>query len=116
MKIPIIKYINKKIFNYYTGLSFFIWILIYKGDRTKTLINKSIRHEKIHYYQQLELGFIFALLVWAFLMIRSLIKHGKGAYRNHPWEREAYDNEWKLDYLDNRKPFAWIKYWNENTI
>ena len=32
------------------------------------------------------------------------------AYRNISFEREAYANEEYIDYLENRKRFAWIKY------
>jgi len=32
------------------------------------------------------------------------------AYQNISFEREAYQNEKELDYLDNRKPFSFINY------
>lgn len=110
MSLPIIIRRDKKIFKDYTGLSVFIWIWIYEGRRWEKSIEKTIRHEKIHYKQQLELGFLIGGLAWAILMLISWIKHGKGAYINHPWEKEAYGNEHDLDYLKNRKFLAWIKY------
>lgn len=113
MNLPIKYYVNKKIFKNYTGLSFFIFIWIYKGRRRKKSIEKTIIHEIIHYKQQLELGFIFGFLVWGILMLRSLILYKDKAYRNHPWEREAYDNQDDVDYLKNRKVFAWVKYLNK---
>jgi len=41
-----------------------------------------------------------------------MIKHrdGKAAYYVNPFEREAYINECKEDYLANRKRFAWKDY------
>ena len=57
------------------------------------------RHEEIHGAQQKELlliGFYFVYFVeWIF----------KG-YQNVSFEREAYANEEKKDYLNTRKSFA----------
>lgn len=37
--------------------------------------------------------------------------HKKGnAYRNISFEKEAYDNENDMDYLDKREHFSWIEY------
>lgn len=111
--MPFVIKLKKKLWGHYTGMSFFIFIFVYIGDRSEYYIEKTIRHEKIHFYQQLELLFVIGWLVWALLMLRSWIKHGKGAYRNHPWEREAYDVDDNLDCVKERKLFAWTKYWNE---
>ena len=32
------------------------------------------------------------------------------AYKNISFEQEAYQNEYRLTYLENRKHFSWIKY------
>ena len=42
--------------------------------------------------------------------IIKLFIHGKDAYRNLSFEREAYGNENDFEYLKNRKPYSWIKY------
>ena len=41
-----------------------------------------------------------------------LLLYGNGfkAYRNIPFEREAYWNERKPTYLGRRKPWAWLEY------
>lgn len=31
------------------------------------------------------------------------------AYRNLSFEREAYDNQYNLDYLKTRKHYSWLK-------
>ena len=79
-----------------------VWpaIFVREGrDFTKGLQN----HETIHFKQQKELLLIgFYLLYFIFW-----IKYG---YRNMPFEKEAYDNQGNLNYLDSRKRYAWIKY------
>ena len=71
-----------------------------------------LNHESIHIKQQMELlviGF-YALYVWYWA--KSLLK-GKTpseAYYGLPFEREAYDNDFNLEYLAERKPWAWRKY------
>ena len=68
----------------------------------------TLNHEKIHTAQIKEMLYVF-FYVW--YIIEWLIRLPKGnAYRNISFEREAYNNEKDLRYLDNRKRFAWIKY------
>jgi len=69
-----------------------------------------INHEKIHWKQQLEMLIIF-FYVWYFIewLIRIFISTSS-AYRSISFEREAYDNEYDLNYLNKRKRFAWFKY------
>jgi hypothetical protein len=105
--IPFKIYTRKKIFNYYTGMSFFIFIWISKLTRDEVRL---VRHEKIHFLQQLEMLFIFH---WLFYGVFYIVSRSKGhrhysAYRYNPFEIEAYDNEHDIDYLHERKPFAWI--------
>jgi hypothetical protein len=71
-----------------------------------------INHESIHLKQQAELGVVF-FYVWYFLefCIRTLlIGNTDVAYRKICFEREAYENEKDLKYLDKRKFWAFIKY------
>jgi hypothetical protein len=37
-------------------------------------------------------------------------RNGKEAYRNNPFESEAYDNERKMKYLERRQFWAWRAY------
>lgn len=107
--LPVKIYTRKRIFNYYTGLSFFIFIWISKLSTDEV---KLVRHEKIHFLQQVEMLFIFH---WFFYAIFYLVARSKGhghwvAYRYNPFEIEAYDNEHNTEYLRTRSPFAWRRY------
>ncbi|MCK5614419.1 hypothetical protein KAR91_71795 [Candidatus Pacearchaeota archaeon] len=79
-----------------------VWPFIFVR-KDKKIKDEDINHEKIHFKQQKELlliGFyILYLIFW--------LKYG---YRNMPFEKEAYDNDDNLKYLETRKHFAWIKY------
>jgi hypothetical protein len=105
--LPLKIYTRKRIFNYYTGLSFFIFIWISKLTNDEVRL---VRHEKIHFLQQLELLFIFHWILYAFFYLVCRYKgHGHYiAYRYNPFEIEAYDNDHDEDYLKKRKLFAWI--------
>jgi len=123
------KWINKFIpFPNFRAINLF-GILFVRGARPLT--NVTLNHESIHSAQIAEVMIAsvpFALLLWLFtnvwigflLIIASyylwyviewFIRLPFGnAYRNISFEREAYNNEKDLRYLDNRKRFAWIKY------
>lgn len=70
------------------------------------------RHETIHFQQQLEMLFIPFFLLYGLFWLNGMIRHrdGKAAYYVNPFEKEAYINECKEDYLANRKRFAWKDY------
>lgn len=105
--LPFKIYTRKRIFNYYTGLSFFIFIWISKLTKDEV---KLVRHEKIHFLQQVEMLFVFHWLMYAFFYLLVRVKgHGHYvAYRYNPFELEAYSNEHDVNYLKTRKTFAWI--------
>jgi len=68
----------------------------------------TINHEAIHSAQMKEMLFIF-FYVW--YVIEWLFKLPKGnAYRSISFEREAYENDSDINYLKNRKHFAFLKY------
>lgn len=110
--LPFKIYTRKRIFNYYTGLSFFIFIWISKLTKDEVRL---VRHEKIHFLQQVEMLFLFHWLFYAYFYIVARSKgHGHyAAYRNNPFELEAYANEHDIKYLKERKTFAWLKYIKE---
>ena len=93
-----------------------------------------LRHEKIHSAQQYEIltlatfvalalcniwaswWYMFAVvalpiaiyaLAW---VVALLLPPYDRAYRDTPFEREAYVNQYTPDYLTTRIPFAWLKY------
>lgn len=107
--LPVTINTRYKIFKYYTGFSFFIFIWI--SDHAENR-DEVINHEKIHFYQQLELLFIFH---WILYILFYLLYRAKGyghdsAYRRIPFEKEAYAHEHSKTYLPKRKLFYWLKY------
>lgn len=62
-----------------------------------------INHEKIHLRQQLEL-LILPFYIW------YLIEYYKKGYMSVSFEREAYANEYDLNYLKKRKSFSFYDY------
>lgn len=107
--LPVKIYTRKRIFNYYTGLSFFIFIWISKLTKDEVRL---VRHEKIHFLQQIEMFFVFHWMLYGFFYLISRYKgHGHYiAYRYNPFEIEAYENEHNINYLKERRFFAWINY------
>jgi len=79
-----------------------------RGELTAT----SRQHETIHYHQQIEMLFVFQWLLYASFSVYGFFKKssGKEAYYNNPFEREAYDNEKNVMYLDERPMWNWTKY------
>lgn len=83
--------------------------VLFARKSSEPLTQTTIRHEKIHTAQMKELlyvGFYVLYFVeWLFRLITT-----KNAYRNISFEREAYDNQRKVNYLETRKHFAqWRK-------
>jgi hypothetical protein len=107
--LPIRFYTRKKIFNYYSGFSFFIFIWIHKFGKEDASLS---RHEIIHFWQQVELLFIFHWLLYGIFYIVSRFR-GQAhyqAYRTNPFECEAYAMEARTNYLNERRAFAWLPY------
>lgn len=119
-------------FGNYSTINLF-GLLFTKRD---SLRDDIINHEKIHSTQILELAivgvltillltFIFNISYWYLLLggslfyiwyvmeymfVRFFHKKQNNAYHDISLEEEAYNNEDDLNYLDNRKWFAWVKY------
>lgn len=71
-----------------------------------------VRHETIHFQQQLELLFVFQWILYGFFWLKEYIK-SKDAFRAYylnPFEQEAYQNEDDANYLKERKRFSWWRY------
>ncbi len=94
----------------YVGLSLWPFIILKEIRlREDTVL---INHERIHLKQQLEMlilpFYLFYILEW---LLRTVIYWDSyKAYQNISFEREAYQNEDNLEYLNQRKPFNFIKY------
>lgn len=93
-----------------SGMALFPFILLCKSSDKRNL--SLINHEKIHLRQQLEMGillfYIWYCIEFLFLWLRYQNQHT--AYQNISFEREAYANEHNLNYLKNRRFWAFLKY------
>ena len=71
-----------------------------------------INHERIHLAQQRELLIIFFYLWYLTEFALNYLKYKNKytAYLNISFEREAYDNEHNLNYLEKRKAYSFIRY------
>jgi hypothetical protein len=71
-----------------------------------------IHHEKIHHRQQLELLIVPFYLIYLINYLFNLIRYREHfkAYKEIVFEREAYKMEPDLNYLNERKMFAFTHY------
>ena len=94
----------------YRGLTIFPFVFIKnQNDKLNSIL---INHEKIHLRQQLEL-LIVPFFIWYFteFLIRLIfIRDFNLAYRAISFEKEAYQNENKTNYLVNRPFWNWRHY------
>lgn len=70
---------------------------------------EDINHESIHTAQMKEMLYTFFYIWYIIEWVIRLFKKGN-AYRNISFEQEAYSNEDNLEYLKDRKHYAWFKY------
>ena len=86
-------------------------ILFVRKDEQHTVTDITINHEKIHTAQIREMLYIFFyiwyVIEWFIKVFIYLEFHE--AYRNLAFEREAYENQDNLNYLNSRKHYNWIK-------
>ena len=96
--LPIVFYTKRKIFWKYRGFSFFIFVWINKYVENKERI---IHHEKIHFRQQVELLFIIQWLLYVLFYFINRLKgmNHDNAYKNNPFEKEAFANDHDFGYL-----------------
>lgn len=94
----------------YVGLS--LWPFIILKNTSLKEDSVLINHERIHLKQQLELFIIpFYILYLIEWLVRSLLYLDTyKAYQNISFEREAYQNEDDMDYVNKRTVFSFIKY------
>ena len=70
-------------------------------------------HEAIHWQQYIETGILGFILLYYSFYFWNYIKYkgdGETAYYMIPFEKEAYDNDQDLQYLESRKRYAWLKH------
>lgn len=94
----------------YRGITLFPFVILKNTlDRQNRVL---VNHEKIHIRQQLEF-LIIPFFLWYFIEYGLRLiqyKNKNVAYRNISFEREAYSNEFNLDYIKNRKVWDFRKY------
>ena len=105
-------------------MAVFPFIFAKKGVK---MTDRRINHEKIHLRQEAVLIIVSLLIlipaIWYFSLplwmmafsystfyILWFIFYLIYGYRNIPFEKEAYDNDNNLNYLDDINLFAWVKY------
>lgn len=95
------------------GITLWPWIILrerYNMAYLEKQKERVIRHEMTHIKQQAEM-LVLPFYIWYVVeYILKLFKYGSKAYRNLSFEREAYANEHDLEYINNRKAYAWMKY------
>ena len=98
----------------YYGLTLYPFVFLkHKSSKTDEVL---INHEKIHLKQQLELLILpfYIFYILEFLVRYVQYKNWYLAYINISFERESYNNEADLYYLDERKPWSFLKYLRKN--
>lgn len=76
--------------------------------------SRVIRHERIHLRQQVELFLVPFYLLYVFEFVAHYLqcRNYDLAYRSISFEREAYQNDHRLDYLTDRRWYSSFRYWN----
>ena len=92
------------------GMALFPFILVRNAQLKENPI--LIRHETIHFWQEVELLIIPFYILYLANYIVNRFKHQNHhkAYLNIVFEREAYMNEANPNYLKKRKAWAWFKF------
>jgi hypothetical protein len=93
----------------YGGITIWPFVLYrYESDKTDPVF---LTHEGIHIAQQKEM-FVIGFYLWylAFYLVERVTSSHIIAYRNIPFEKEAYMNDHNIHYLSTRRKHAWINY------
>lgn len=85
-------------------------VLFVRGEKGRYLSEKTINHESIHTEQIKECLYIGFYILYLLFWLERLVWNARKAYRGNPFEQEAYSNQSDLDYIPNRKRYAWLKY------
>lgn len=103
-------WINKRLpFKGYIAMAIFPFIFV--RTESKDNFNDAVEnHERIHFEQQKELIILLFYVLYIIEFIFKLfICKGEG-YKNISFEREAKAHQGDLNYLKNRRRFAFLKY------
>lgn len=112
MKIIYNKWLPPKRFK---AINLFGFIFVRHGV---VLADRAKRHESIHTAQMREMFYIFFYLWYGVEWLVRLVQYRNAmtAYYNISFEREAYANDHKQNYLTDRKCWAWWDYLKRERI
>ncbi len=94
-------------FKGYAALNLFGVLFVRRGS---VVTERMQNHERIHTAQMKEMLYVFFYLWYVVEWLLELFSYGTTAYHTNTFEREAFDNDENLTYLDTRPRFAWWKY------
>lgn len=94
----------------YSAMAVYPFILVKKEEMKQNA--ELIHHEKIHHRQQLELLIVPFYLLYLLNYLFNLLRYRNHykAYREIIFEREAFQMDNDLDYLNRRKMFAFVNF------
>lgn len=90
------------------GITLYPFIILRPEYDNKITVN----HEKIHIEQQKELLVVFFYILYVYYWLRGKVSglSNEAAYMSIPFEKEAYDNQHNMEYLNQRKKNSWLSY------
>lgn len=94
----------------FIGLALYPFIFLKSQELKKDIF--LVNHEQIHLKQQQEMLVVFFFVFYCVEWFIKLLKYQSSAlaYANISFEREAYSNEGNINYLNNRRFWAFINY------
>jgi hypothetical protein len=121
------KFVNIKwrLLGKFNGIALVPFVFVFGNPYTGSRLAVFRNHENIHVRQVEDtikkhmkyvwkLGYVTGWVAWyvsyLYKWISNVKKYGGGAYRNISYEREAYSNQYNLQYLNKRKPFQYKEY------
>ena len=112
MKLPIVvtnSRVPKLLSWFINAYAITLWPFVFIRDEGN---DRTINHETIHikqYNELLVVGFL-GLYLWDWLHGLLKYRNSQTAYYRIRFEQEAYENDKDVNYLTNRKRFAWRQY------
>ena len=112
MKVIENKYLPPKGFS---AINLFGVIFVRRGKQLNKL---TINHELIHTAQMKEMLYVLFYLWYGIEWLIRLVQYRDRmkAYYNISFEREAYANQYNLDFLESRRSWNWLYYLTTNNI
>jgi predicted O-linked N-acetylglucosamine transferase (SPINDLY family) len=90
------------------AITLYPFIIASKSEKENEVL---MNHERIHLQQEKELFVLPFYILYLGASIYAFFKHFNigAVYMFNRFETEAYANEKNMEYLKNRKKFAWVK-------